>query len=60
MQVPSLLKPSSVALPPLYQWPTPVKRTILAVTIALCAAFYILLAVGVVSVLVLAIGALAG
>jgi len=60
MQVPSLVKPSVVALPPLYRWPTPVKRAILAVTIALCAGFYILLAVGVVSVLVLAIGAIAG
>lgn len=60
MQVPSVLKHSVVSLPPLYQWPQPVKRIILGGTIALCVGIYLLLVAGVFSAVALTISALAG
>ena len=60
MQLPSILKPTlSFILPPLYQWPKLLKSVILTVATLLCFGIYILLGMGLVSLLALAISALA-
>ena len=49
MQVPSILRPSFISLPPLHQWPRFIKRIMLAAATLLCIGIYVLLIAGVIS-----------
>ena len=49
MQVPSIVRPSFIALPPLHQWPRSVKRVMFTIATILCISIYILLIAGVIS-----------
>lgn len=49
MHVFSIFRPRFISLPPLYQWPKPIKRIMLATATVLCFGIYILLIAGVIS-----------
>ena len=51
MQVPSIFQPSFVALPPLHQWPRPLKRAMLVTATILCISTYVLLMAGLIGLL---------
>jgi hypothetical protein len=51
MQLPTVFRSSSNPLPPMYAWPRKVKRTLLALSVAVVVAAYLLLAGGVIAAL---------
>jgi hypothetical protein len=51
MQLPTVFRSSSNSLPPMYAWPRAVKRTLLALSVLLVIAAYLLLAGGVIATL---------
>jgi hypothetical protein len=44
---PPMVVALSVSLPPMYVWPAPLKRIVLAVCVVLCLAVYALMAAGI-------------
>ena len=44
------------SLPPMYTWPTPVKRAVMGLSITLCVGAYVAIAIGLVGVLSFALG----
>ena len=46
MQVPKVIRPGVVSLPPMYSWPLPLKRAILTLTTVACLGVYVLLVGG--------------
>ena len=46
MQGFEIWRPSLDALPPLYRWPMPLKRVVLALAMVTCCAAYLILLVG--------------
>lgn len=53
MQLPTLIRPPAVSLPPMYTWPRFVKRSLLVISVLLVAAAYAFLTSGIVLVLVI-------
>ncbi|GAB4420665.1 MAG: hypothetical protein Fur0044_17690 [Anaerolineae bacterium] len=51
MQLPTVFRSSANPLPPMYAWPRKVKRTLLALSVAVVVAAYLLLAGGVIAAL---------
>jgi len=51
MQVSSIFRPMSLALPPLHRWPKPIKRLMLFTGAVLCIGIYVLLLAGVIGLL---------
>lgn len=51
MQLPTVFRSSSNPLPPMYVWPRKVKQTLLALSVAVVVAAYLLLAGGVIAAL---------
>ncbi len=51
MQFPTVFRSSTNPLPPMYAWPRKVKRTLLALSVVLVVAAYMLLAGGVIATL---------
>jgi hypothetical protein len=60
MQLSYNIRPSFTILPPLYIWPEPLKRVILALAVIACFSTYILLAAGLLGVLVLVLELILG
>lgn len=56
MQVPEIIRPELVSLPPMYAWPAPLKRVVLLLAAAVCVAAYALLAGGLIGAVVLLAG----
>ena len=52
MQLPTLLRPPAVSLPPMYTWPRFIKRSVLVVSVLLVIAAYAFLTGGVLLILV--------
>ena len=51
MQVPSIFRPPTVSLSSVHRWPRPIKRFLLAVAVLLCIGIYVLLTLGVISLM---------
>ncbi len=51
MQLPVVFRPSTVSLPPMYAWPRSIKRALLAFSVLLVIAAYMLLAGGIIAAL---------
>lgn len=43
LQIPKNIRPLFISLPPMYTWPTPLKRVILTLAASACLGVYILL-----------------
>lgn len=52
MQLPTLIRPPAISLPPMYTWPRFIKRSLLVMSVLLVVAAYAFLTGGIVLVLV--------
>ena len=53
MQLPTVFRPSTTSLPPLYTWPRSLKRVLLAILVLSVIAAYLLLGGGIIAFLAL-------
>jgi len=60
MQLPTVLQPSIVQLPPLHIWPRPIKNILLTIALGVVLLSYFLLGSGLIALMVMLFGAMSG